>query len=227
MMRGMFVLASTSPRRRELIQLLDLKFQIVPVDVDESPQPNESPADLVQRLSRAKANAAAQEFPDAIIVAADTIVAFGNQILGKPRDADDARRMLKALRGTRHTVFSGLTTRKNAKEITELVETAVWMRDYSDAQIKAYVATGDPLDKAAAYAVQHREFQPVARVEGCYANVMGMPLCHLHRALRAFGVSAPEPDTACQKHLQIICPVAWEILNSVHSRQSTDDSGIS
>ncbi|MBI3913250.1 MAG: septum formation protein Maf [Chloroflexi bacterium] len=214
MRRVVLILASTSPRRRELIQLLGLEFQIVPVDVDESVLPAESPAELVQRLSRAKANIAAQEFPNASIVAADTLVAFQAQMLGKPRDADEARRMLKALRGTRHTVFSGLTTRKNAKEITVLVQTSVWMRDYSDAQIEAYVATGDPLDKAAAYAVQHRDFHPVARVEGCYANVMGLPLCHLQRALRAFGVIAPEPDTACQKHLHIICPVAKEILNS-------------
>ena len=122
--------------------------------------------------------------------------------------------MLRQLRGTTHTVFSGLAIRKYGKELTELAETRVWMRDYSDAEIEAYIASGDPLDKAAAYAVQHRDFRPVARVEGCYANVMGLPLCHLQRALRAFGVNAREPDAACQAHLQIACPVAREILNS-------------
>ncbi len=210
----MLILASTSPRRRELITLFNLEFQIIPVDIDESPTDDESPQAVVTRLSRAKAAQAAHNHTGAIVVAADTLVSFHNQILGKPRDADDARRMLKQLRGTTHTVFSGLTIRRNEKELTELAETTVWMRDYSDAHLEAYIASGDPLDKAAAYAVQHRDFCPVARVEGCYANVMGLPLCHLYRALRAFGVDAREPDTACQKHLQIICPVAKEILNS-------------
>ncbi len=208
------MLASTSPRRRELIRWLDLDFQVVAVDVDESHADAESPRALVTRLSRAKAAQAARDFPHAVVVAADTLVCFDDAILGKPKDADDARRMLRMLRGTTHTVFSGVTLRQDEKELTELAETRVLMRDYADAEVEAYVASGDPLDKAAAYAVQHRDFHPVARVEGCYANVMGLPLCHLHRTLRAFGAPAREPDRACQEHLQIVCPVAKEILNS-------------
>ncbi|MBI3537603.1 MAG: septum formation protein Maf [Chloroflexi bacterium] len=208
------LLASTSPRRRELIRLLGLNFQIVSVDIDESPHRNESPQQLVARLAKAKAARAAKNFSDAIVVAADTTVSFQNEILGKPRDADDARRMLRILRGTMHTVFSGVTIRGNGTEISELAETRVWMRDYSDAEIETYLATNDPLDKAAAYAVQHRDFSPVARVDGCYANVMGLPLCHLDRALKKFGVGVDAPDRACQAYLQIVCPVAQIILQA-------------
>ncbi|MDE3091011.1 MAG: septum formation protein Maf [Chloroflexota bacterium] len=207
------ILASTSPRRRELIPLFGLEFKFISADMDESPRAGEPPAELVRRLSRAKAALGARVEPTALVVAADTVVALDNTILGKPQDAADATRMLKLLRARAHVVYSGVTVARSARQITHVATTTVWMRDYSDAEIAGYVATGDPLDKAAAYAIQHRAFRPVARIDGCHANVMGLPLCHLYRALKAFGVARNEPDRACQAHLQIVCPVASEILS--------------
>lgn len=213
-------LASTSPRRRELIKLFGLAFQFISADVDESPNIDETPVDLVQRLSRAKATVGSQDakHPAAIIVSADTIVAFEGSILGKPSDANDAARMLKQLRGKPHVVYSGITVMQDTRALTQVATTTVWMRDYSDDEIAAYVATGDPLDKAAAYAIQHNGFRPVERIAGCFANVMGLPLCHLYRALKVFGVPVAEPDQACQDYLQINCPVARNILNGDVSR---------
>jgi len=214
------LLASTSPRRRELVNLFDAAFQFAAVNIDESPREGELPAALVRRLSRAKAAIGARDFHDAIVIGADTIVWLDHTIIGKPKDAEDAMRMLKFLRARPHVVYSGVTVKQGERALTQVATTTVWMRDYSDAEIAAYVATGDPLDKAAAYAIQHDHFRPVARIDGCHANVMGLPLCHLYRALKAFGVTLAEPDRACQAHLGIVCPVAREIL----SQQSTVDS---
>ncbi len=207
------ILASTSPRRRELITLFGLEFKFISADIDEAPRAGEPPAELVWRLSRAKAALGVHKSPDALIVAADTLVALDGAILGKPKDSADATRMLQRLRARAHVVYSGVTVAQGARQITQVVTTTVWMREYSDAEIAAYVATGDPLDKAAAYAIQHAAFHPVARIDGCHANVMGLPLCHLYRALKAFGVAVAEPDRACQAHLKIVCPVARGILS--------------
>ena len=208
------ILASISPRRRELIGLFNSPCQFISADVDETMQADERPDDLVRRLARAKAEIGAQQFAprDAIIIAADTIVSIDDVILGKPIDSDDAVRILKLLRNRPHIVYSGLTVMRGAQAITQVVMTTVHMRGYSDAEIADYVATGDPLDKAAAYAIQHDGFRPVARIEGCHANVMGLPLCHLYRALELFNVPVNEPDRVCQAHLDIVCPVAREIL---------------
>jgi septum formation protein len=214
MQNAPLILASTSPRRRELIRLFGLDLSFFSADIDEAPRPDEAPDDLVWRLSRAKAAIAVKHSdPDAIVIGADTDVAIDGAILGKPTDAADATRMLKLLRGRDHVVFSGLTLAQGTRQITQIVKTTVWMRDYAEAEIAAYVATGDPLDKAAAYAIQHDTFHPVERIEGCHANVMGLPLCHLYRALREFGVTVNEPDRACQTHLAIVCPVARGILS--------------
>ena len=216
------ILASTSPRRRELVTLFGLAFSFLSVDIDESPRAGELPEELVRRLSRAKAAIGVRDAkpPDAIIIGADTVVSIDGAILGKPTDAADAARMLKLLRGRAHTVYSGVTVAQGARQITQIATTTVWMRDYADGEIAVYVATGDPLDKAAAYAIQHSVFHPVARIDGCQANVMGLPLCHLYRALKAFGVTVGEPDRACQAHLRIECPVARDILeNGTASRR--------
>jgi septum formation protein len=220
-------LASTSPRRRELIQLFGLAFRFISADVDEAPMARETPTDLVQRLSRAKAAIGLQNAkePDAIVIGADTVVAFESSILGKPTDADDAVRMLKQLRRKPHVVYSGITVMRDDHALTQVATTTVWMRDYSDAEIAAYVASGDPLDKAAAYAIQHNGFRPVERIDGCFANVMGLPLCHLYRALKAFGISVAEPDHACQDYLQINCPVAQEILSVQYSATTGLNTG--
>jgi septum formation protein len=210
------ILASTSPRRRELITLFELAFQFVSADIDESAAENEAPADLVFRLSRAKAEVGARNSanPNAIVIGADTIVSFDDGILGKPFDSDDAIRMLKQLRNRSHIVFSGVTVRRAEKIVTLIARTTVHMRNYSDDEISTYVATGDPLDKAAAYAIQNQDLAPVARIEGCHANVMGLPLCHLYRAFKAIGLDFAEPDRACQDYLQIDCPVARGILSA-------------
>ena len=222
------VLASISPRRRELIGLINYPCQFITADVDESMNAGERPDDLVNRLARAKAEIGARKFAprDAIVIAADTIVSIDGAILGKPVDSNDAVRMLKVLRNRPHIVYSGLTVRRGAQAITQVATTTVHMRDYSDAEIADYVATGDPLDKAAAYAIQHNGFRPVARIDGCHANVMGLPLCHLYRALKTFGVPIIEPDLACQAHLKIECVVARSILteSSVVSIQYSDDN---
>ena len=207
------ILASTSPRRRELVTLFNAAFQFTSADIDETPRDHESPTDLVRRLSRAKAELGARDFPTAVVIGADTIVWLDHTIIGKPRDADDATRMLKQLRARPHVVYSGVTVKQGARALTQVATTTVTMRDFSDAEIAAYVATGDPLDKAAAYAIQHDHFRPVARIDGCHANVMGLPLCHLYRALASSDVALAEPDRACQAHLGIVCPVARAILN--------------
>jgi MAF protein len=207
------VLASTSPRRRELITLFDVAFQFTFADIDEAPRDHESPEQLVRRLSRAKAELGARDQRDAIVIGADTIGWLDDAIIGKPCDLDDAARMLKQLRARPHIVYSGITVQQSARALTQVATTTVWMRDYSDAEIAAYITTGDPLDKAAAYAIQHAQFHPVARVDGCHANVMGLPLCHLYRALKSFGIAIAEPDRACQAHLNITCPVARDILS--------------
>jgi len=213
------VLASTSPRRRELITLFGLAIRLTSADINETPQPNESPENLVRRLSIAKAEIGSCVYPSSIVIGCDTIVSIDNTILGKPMDSADAVRMLNLLRRRTHTVFSGLTVQCGEQSLTQVVTTAVRMRDYADAEIAAYVATGDPLDKAASYAIQHENFRPVERIEGCQANVMGLPLCHLYLALKKFGAPVGEPDAACQKHLNIVCLVAKDILNLVNSQQ--------
>ncbi|MCX7838759.1 MAG: Maf family protein [Anaerolineae bacterium] len=211
------VLASTSPRRRDLVKVLGVEFEFTSADIDESPRDHESPQAMVRRLSYTKASVGARALHDAIVVGVDTIGWLDNEIIGKPRDSAEAVQMLRRLRARSHIVYSGVTVKHDTRIVTHIVTTTVWMRDYSDEEIAAYVATGDPLDKAAAYAIQHTDFRPVARVEGCHANVMGLPLCHLYLALKAFDVPLEEPDRACQAYLQITCPVAREILSIQYS----------
>jgi len=191
-------------------------FSVFVSDVDESLKPGEAPADYVQRLAEAKARAAvANARAEHVIVAADTAVVDGSVILGKPRDMADAVEMLRNLRGHAHRVYTGLSIldMKNGQSVTEVCVTDVPMRNYSDDEISAYVLTGDPLDKAGAYAIQHPRFQPVENMRGCFASVMGLPLCHLTRALRKLGVT-PNTDIPgnCQTYLQYQCPVSRPIL---------------
>lgn len=193
--------------------MLRLTVDTISVDVDETPRPNESPEDLVRRLCRAKAEEGAARRPEALIIAADTVVALeptsasGERVvLGKPQDPEDALRMLRLLRNRAHLVYSGLATCLGDREVVQVVRTTVWMRDYRDSEMEAYVASGDPLDKAAAYAIQHATFHPVARIDGCYANVMGLPLCHLYHALAQY-FQPPEPEIQCYEHPDVDCTV--------------------
>ncbi len=195
------ILASGSPRRRELLGLLAVPFQVHVPAVDEEVTPGEAPEQVPQRLSRAKAAKASEAVAPALIVAADTIVVDQGEILGKPRDPEHAREMLFRLRGTEHRVLSGVTVMDTTtgRCLTSLCETQVWMRTMSDAEIQAYVASGDPLDKAAAYAIQNAAFAPVNRIVGCPTNVMGLPMCHVVRDLGRLGVALPPtPPTRCQ-----------------------------
>lgn len=215
------LLASQSPRRRELLTLLGIPFEMTAPDVVETPRANETPSELVARLSQAKARAACSETdgqpPVYIVIACDTVVALGTELLGKPRDAAEATAMLRLLRERpEHAVYSAVTLLEPATDrvLTAVAKTELTMRAYTDAEIAAYVASGDPLDKAGAYAIQHPGFHPVARRQGCYANVVGLPLCHLTRGLRALGFE-PSRDvpTACQAHIDHRCPVYATILN--------------
>lgn len=208
------LLASASPRRRELLKLLDIDFESISTNAEETRVENESAPAMVERLSRLKANAAHENFSDALIIAADTDVELDGAILGKPRDADEAREMLHALRGRAHNVFTGFTLADEHARETELVHSRVFMRDHSDAEIDAYIASGDPFDKAAGYAVQHRAFQPIARVEGCFANVMGLPLCRLYHAL-ARHIEMPAPRLECVAHPEQNCSVEVLVLDAV------------
>ncbi len=208
------VLASTSPRRRELLTRLGIDFTSISVDVDESAGKDERPEELVRRLSHAKVEKGTEAHPDSIVIAADTVVSIDGSILGKPTDEQDAERMLRLLRNRSHVVFTGLAIAREDRMVQYIATTTVWMRDYSDSEIAAYVGTGDPLDKAAAYAIQHPEFHPVARIEGCYANVMGLPLCRVYLGLKAFGVEAQNPESFLASPLEIDCPVSQGIRES-------------
>jgi len=198
------ILASGSPRRQEFMRALGLSFAIRVADIDERTGDGEQPKDLVARLSREKARAVAVQEPGAVVIGADTIVTLDGAMLGKPADPDDAVHMLRQLRDRPHAVYSGVTVcpagRKEARAAVEtaVVGTTVWMRAYTDDEIAAYVDTGDPLDKAGAYAIQHPGFAPVARIEGCYASVMGLPIQELVRLLARAGIVSPvDAGQAC------------------------------
>jgi MAF protein len=169
------------------------------------------------RLAEAKAVAAIEKAQgqDLVVIGSDTAVVDGDSVLGKPTDGEDAARMLNQLRGHVHQVYTGVTLRRirDGKMLTELCVTDVPMRDYSDNEIAAYIQTGDPLDKAGAYAIQHPDFQPVESMRGCYASVMGLPMCHVTRALQELDVPAlANMPTACRRLLNYECPVSGAIL---------------
>jgi septum formation protein len=180
------LLASASPRRRELLAQLGVRFIVAPVDVDESPQPGELPGALVSRLARAKAQAAlAAADPEQWVLGADTVVAVGREILGKPGDAAAAAAMLRRLSGRVHTVHSGLfLARRGLPGHGRAVRTRVWMRAIGDPEIAEYLATGEPLGKAGAYAIQGRAAAFVRCIAGSYSNVVGLPLFELDSLLR-------------------------------------------
>jgi septum formation protein len=212
--KPLLVLASNSPRRRQLLAFTGWNFTVSVADVDESLHENESPADYVLRLAETKARAVRAD-ADQIVLAADTTVVEGTDILGKPIDRSEAVAMLKRLRGHTHQVYTGvcLLRLRDGLLLKDLCITDVPMRDYSDEEILAYVQTGDPLDKAGAYAIQHAQFQPVAELSGCFASVMGLPVCHIIRLMRMMGLQ-PKTDffLSCETLLDYQCPVSRAIL---------------
>ena len=195
------ILASRSPRRRQLLASLGVDFDVHTADIDESQRPGESPDSLVQRLAREKVKAVAAQRPNCIVLGADTVVVLDGQVLGKPVDAADATAMLRGLLGRDHQVLSAVYACDETHGLAAgaLSETLVTMRAYEDAEIAAYVASGDPIDKAGAYAIQHREFAPAAAIDGCFSGVMGFPLADVAAVLRAVGVAVDgEIVAACE-----------------------------
>lgn len=202
------VLASASPRRRDLLRLLGISFSVQAADVDEEPLPGERPEALTRRLARTKAlaigapNGADTAVTSAIalsrsvhqiardasiaqvVLAADTVVVLGDTILGKPADEVNATEMLVSLRGRAHRVLTGVAVAIGSAIAWEsVVETTVWMRRYGDDEVARYVRSGKPFDKAGAYGIQDADFRPVDRIEGCLSNVVGLPLCEVRKAL--------------------------------------------
>ena len=210
------LLASMSPRRRELLSLLGIEFAVRVADVDETRHPGETPGPFALRLAREKVDAVKRCIPDGVVViGADTIVVNGSDILGKPQDPADADRILRALRGRSHEVLTAITVDPVGESVTydDACTTEVQVRAFTDKEIDLYVASGDPLDKAGAYGIQNRQFRPAEPVDGCLANVMGLPLCHLTRNLRLLNIHSPvDVPHACQMHIEYDCPVYEQIL---------------
>lgn len=179
----MLILASASPRRAELLTSAGFEFIVRPVDIDERPLPGESPNDYVLRLAREKAAAAAGPDPRDVVLAADTTVVVDDLILAKPQDDSDAKRMLRLLAGRDHDVLTGVAIRLGAREVTGVASTRVRFASLSNAEIDWYVASGEPRDKAGAYAVQGLASRYVDRIEGSYSNVVGLPVALVYQML--------------------------------------------
>ncbi len=192
----MLVLASASPRRRELLAQAGFAFSVRAAEIPEDPHANEDPIAYVTRLAREKAEAVFRQIsseesaPPQVVLGADTTVTVDNQILGKPADASDAARMLRLLSGRTHLVMTGVAvvTPQNAEVAAEV--TAVRFLTLSDREIEDYVATGEPMDKAGAYAIQGRAARWIPRIEGCYFNVVGLPLALVTAMLESLGDSS-------------------------------------
>uniref|UniRef100_A0A7C1FDM0 dTTP/UTP pyrophosphatase n=1 Tax=Caldilinea aerophila TaxID=133453 RepID=A0A7C1FDM0_9CHLR len=221
-MHPTIILASASQRRQQFLRDLGLMFSIRLPDIDETPLPNEDPAAMTVRLAEAKAQAVARQlfaaYENVLIIASDTTVALDGKIYGKPEHAADAMRMLRDLRNRTHEVISAVTVLQpaTARIATRVNRTAVTMRNYSDAEIDAYVASGDPMDKAGAYAIQSLEFAPVCALDGCFASVMGLPLVELGELLATFGVTTPRtPLQVCSSVNPFPCCAA-SAEHSVH-----------
>jgi len=189
------VLASQSPRRAELLRTAGFSFTVRSRPVEEVRRGGESPIDYVRRLAREKADAAWERAGE-IVLGADTVVVAGEQVLEKPRDFKDARSMLAALSGRTHTVITGICLRHAEGAIIDAESTLVHFVSLTDEEIDAYVASGEPMDKAGAYAIQGLASKFVDRIEGCYFNVMGLPLALVYRHWKALVISPSRPSTS-------------------------------
>lgn len=182
------VLASASPRRRELLRLIGIPHEVRPADIDETVMPGELPAPHAERLAREKALAGAALAPDALVIGADTIVVVDGRILGKPRDEGDAARMLRMLSGRSHTVFTAVAVARGATATAGVEQVEVTFRSLAEGQIAAYIATGEPMDKAGAYGIQGYGATIVERIDGDYFAVMGLALGRLVGLMEDVGV---------------------------------------
>ena len=183
------VLASASPRRVELLSSAGIEFEVIPGDVSEDILTGETPEDYVERLARAKAEDVARKTDGRFFIGADTIVLCDGEIMGKPEDSADAERMLNKLSGIPHEVITGFAIYDKERDgvIADTVRTRVYFKQLSDEEIRAYIATGCPFDKAGAYAIQGGAAHMVEKIEGSYTNVVGLPLCEVVETLRRMG----------------------------------------
>ncbi|MGB7599923.1 MAG: Maf family protein [Candidatus Sulfotelmatobacter sp.] len=185
----MIILASASPRRQELLRNAGVRFEVQPADINETPLSGESPRDCTERLAREKAITVSRKRPGDYVLGADTIVVIDEAILGKPRDAADAARMLRLLSGRTHEVITGVCVVSPVAGDSEQASetTRVTMREISDDEIRDYIATGEPMDKAGAYAIQGIASRWIPRIEGDYSNVVGLPVALVYRILKRRG----------------------------------------
>lgn len=209
------ILASQSPRRRALVTLLGLQVHALTANVDEESIDDPDPKKNVFRTALLKARAVSAKDQQAIVIAADTTVTIGGEMLGKPANAQEAWHMLQRLRGRSHQVHTGLAVLKQdtVHRSGTVCTTVVTMRAYSDDEIDNYIESGDPFDKAGAYAIQHRGFRPVDEIRGCYCNVVGLPLCQLRQALSELGV-ASDLDVAEQTQDYRHCATCQALIDS-------------
>jgi len=179
----MLVLASASPRRAEIMRNAGIPFVVRPADVDESALPGEAPDDYVVRLAERKARAV-EARSDELVLGADTTVVVGGEMLAKPADTADARRMLGLLAGRPHYVLTGICFKRGERVVRDRASTQVWFAPLSPDEISDYVASGEPMDKAGGYAIQGLASKFIYRIEGCYFNVVGLPVALVHRRAR-------------------------------------------
>jgi len=182
------VLASQSPRRRELLTLVGIAHEVMPADIDESYLVGETPRAHCERLAREKAAAIAARVPDALTIGSDTIVVIDGEVLGKPRDADDAAQVLRRLSGRAHTVFTAVAVDWQGTVRSAVEEVEVTFRALTGAEVAAYVATGEPMDKAGSYGIQGYGATIVTRIDGDYFAVMGLPVQRMVRLIEALGL---------------------------------------
>ena len=187
------VLASNSPRRRAYFEDLGLEFTVCSADIDEQPEADEDPEHLVLRLARDKALAASRLLPARWVVAADTVVCVDGEVLGKPRNPDEAVAMLLALAGREHTVRTGfcVTCAAEGVLVRRSVISSVWFARFNEDVARAYAATGEPLDKAGGYGIQGKGAFLVERISGSYSNIVGLPLCEVLQELHRYKIIAP------------------------------------
>ena len=195
-----------------MLQLTGLEVRVTAADVDERRLRDEDPQAMTRRLALAKAKAV--DSKGGLVLGADTVVVDGTEVLGKPKDYDEARQMLESLRGRKHQVITSIAIidPESGLELVDTCKSNVPMRQYSDSELEHFLADGDPLDKAGAYAIQDKSFVPVDKdhMNDCFANVMGLPLCHVARNLPA---AAPaDVPAACQAHTGYQCPIYSDVL---------------
>lgn len=196
------MLASASPRRQALVALLGVPWRVAPANIAEEDYLLSEPTTAAVNIAVAKARAVTNA-ENEIVVAADTLVVIDNDVLGKPEDDDAARGMLDRLRGRAHDVLTGVVLRSGDQHWAGVVDTRVLMREYSADEVAAYIARGEPFDKAGGYAIQDQGFHPVETLDGCYLNVVGLPLCAVAAGLNALSVATPSagrpPCAYCER----------------------------